>query len=36
MTYEDFVCHYLQLADTSTPTETISLLADVADTSKNG
>lgn len=36
MTYEDFVCHYLQLADTYTPTETIALLADVADTTKDG
>jgi solute carrier family 25 aspartate/glutamate transporter 12/13 len=36
MTHEDFVCHYLQLADTDCLAETKSILARVADTTKNG
>ena len=35
MTHTDFVCRYLQLTDSSSNPETIRLLADVADTTKN-
>ena len=36
MTHDDFVCHFLQLADTDCLAETKSLLARVADTTNNG
>ena len=36
MTHDDFVCHYLQLADTDCLAETKSLLARVADTTNDG
>ena len=36
ITNKDFVCRYLQLVDTDTSSETIKLLAEVADTTKDG
>lgn len=35
MTQEDFVCRYLQLADSSASKEVLTLLSEVADTSKD-
>ena len=35
MTQEDFVCRYLQLADSSTSRDVVQLLSDVADTTKD-
>lgn len=35
MTHGDFVCRYLQLADCDRCPETVRLLAEVADTTKN-
>jgi solute carrier family 25 aspartate/glutamate transporter 12/13 len=36
MTHEDFVCHYLQLADVNCQPQTKLVLARVADTTRNG
>lgn len=36
MTHDDFVCHYLQLADVSSQPQTKLVLARVADTTRNG
>jgi solute carrier family 25 aspartate/glutamate transporter 12/13 len=36
MTHEDFVCHYLQLADVNCQSQTKLVLARVADTTRNG
>ena len=36
MTHDDFVCHYLQLADVNCTPQTKLILARVADTTKNG
>ena len=36
LTHNDFVCHYLQLADSACHPETKLILARVADTTKDG
>ena len=36
MTHDDFVCHYLQLAEVHCEQQTKRVLARVADTSRNG